>query len=62
MASCTMPTDKARVVTYVDPSVKRVLDKIASAEMRSLSNLVEKVLTEFAEEYEAKHGQQQPEK
>lgn len=36
-----MATNKSRIVTYVDERIKKALERIAKAENRSVSNLVE---------------------
>lgn len=46
----SVATDKARIVTYCDPKVKAKLEKLASLRLRSLSNLVESILTEAVED------------
>jgi len=42
-----MPTDKARVVCYTPPETKKELERIATDQHRSLSNLVELILMEY---------------
>ena len=38
----------------IDPQMRDKLQKIADKEMRALSNLIKKILTEYLEEYEKK--------
>lgn len=45
-----VPTKKARVVCYVDQSVKEVIDRLAYEEGRSISNFVEQLLKKISEE------------
>ncbi len=39
-----MPTDKARVATYIDEELKKKLEKLAELEDRSVSNFLERVI------------------
>jgi predicted transcriptional regulator len=42
----TVTTDKIRVSTYIDPNLKKDLEKLAKARKRSLSNLIEVICQE----------------
>ena len=44
--TATMPTNKAKVGTYIDQSLKDDLEALAALESRSISNLVEVLLKE----------------
>ena len=46
MSVKTVATDKGRIVTYCEPTVKAKLEVLANRRLRSLSNLVESILTE----------------
>jgi|688.fasta_scaffold1227707_1 hypothetical protein len=41
-----MPTDKAKLFAYVDPSLKSKIERLADLRLRSVSNLVESVMAE----------------
>lgn len=47
-----MATDKVRVVGYVQPHIKKKLETLAELRIRSLSNLMESVLTDLVIEAE----------
>jgi hypothetical protein len=42
----TVATDKIRVSTYLDPSLKKQAEKLAKSQKRSFSNLLEVLLEE----------------
>ena len=46
-------TNKARLVTYCEPEVKEKLERLAEAQLRSLSNLIEKILVDEVNRAEA---------
>jgi predicted DNA-binding protein len=43
---------KVAVALRISPEMREKLQKIADKEMRSLSNLIKKILTEYLQEYE----------
>ncbi len=46
-------TNKARLVSYVEPEIKEKLERLAEARLRSLSNLIEAVLVDEVAKAEA---------
>ena len=46
MVTDVMPTDKAKLFAYVDPSLKAKIERLADLRLRSVSNLVESVMAE----------------
>lgn len=48
-----MPTNKSRLVTYVEPEIKRKLEQLAESRLRSISNLIESILVEEVARCEA---------
>ncbi|MGI0488869.1 ribbon-helix-helix protein, CopG family [Pantanalinema rosaneae CENA516] len=48
-----MPTDKARVATYIDDDLKQKLEKLAALEDRSVSNFLERLIKEVVAKAEA---------
>jgi hypothetical protein len=46
MVTDAMPTDKAKLFAYVDPSLKAKIERLADLRLRSVSNLVESVMAE----------------
>lgn len=61
MQSETVATNKARIVSYVEPEIKEKLEKLADARLRSLSNLIEAALVEEVARAEA-NGELPPKK
>lgn len=53
MYETEVATNKARIVSYVDPEIKEKLEKLAEARLRSLSNLIEAVLVDEVANAEA---------
>ena len=53
MYETEVATNKARIVSYVDPEIKGKLEKLAEARLRSLSNLIEAVLVDEVASAEA---------
>ena len=53
MQSENVATNKARIVSYVEPEIKEKLEKLADARLRSLSNLIEAALVEEVARAEA---------
>jgi hypothetical protein len=51
-AKPTMATDKARLVAYCDPTIKTKLEALAELRIRSVSNLIESILTDAIAEAE----------
>ncbi len=47
-----VPTDKARVATYIEEEVKLKLEKLASLEDRSVSNFLERLIKQVIEQAE----------
>jgi hypothetical protein len=52
MSAKTVATDKGRIVTYCEPTIKAKLEVLADLRFRSLSNLVESILAEAVAEAE----------
>ena len=48
-----MPTDKAKVGTYIDQDLKADLEKLAELESRSVSNFVELLIKQAVEKAKA---------
>ena len=46
MPDTVMPTDKARIVSYIPPDMKEDLERLAEIRYRSVSNLVEALIGE----------------
>jgi hypothetical protein len=53
MSAKTVATDKGRIVTYCEPTIKAKLEVLADLRFRSLSNLVESILAEAVAAAEA---------
>lgn len=53
MQFADVATNKARLVSYVEPEIKEKLEKLAEARLRSLSNLIEAVLVDEVAKAEA---------
>jgi predicted transcriptional regulator len=47
-----VPTDKARVATYIDDELKQKLEKLAETEDRSVSNFLERLIKQVVEQAE----------
>ena len=58
MTSTAMPTDKARLVTYVDHDLKAFLDEWAEEEDRSISNLLERMIKDCVKRKKDERNQQ----
>jgi predicted transcriptional regulator len=52
MTYLNVPTDKARVATYIDEELKQKLEKLAALEDRSVSNFLERLLKQIIEQAE----------
>lgn len=52
-----MATDKGRLTTYVPNEVKEYIEKLANADRRTLSNMVEIILIDFVESHQQKTKQ-----
>ena len=53
MQFAEVATNKARLVSYVEPEIKEKLEKLAEVRLRSLSNLIEAVLVDEVAKAEA---------
>lgn len=51
-----LTTDKVRLATYIEPALKARLERVAKAERRSVSNLVEIICERFCDEFEAQRN------
>ncbi|MEP0889915.1 ribbon-helix-helix protein, CopG family [Leptolyngbya sp. FACHB-16] len=47
-----VPTDKARVATYIEEELKQKLEKLAALEDRSVSNFLERLIKQVVEQAE----------
>lgn len=47
-----VPTDKARVATYIEEELKAKLEKLAALEDRSVSNFLERLIKQVVEQAE----------
>ncbi|MBD1822911.1 ribbon-helix-helix protein, CopG family [Cyanobacteria bacterium FACHB-DQ100] len=47
-----VPTDKARVATYLDEELKQKLERLAALEDRSVSNFLERLIKQVIEQAE----------
>lgn len=47
-----VPTDKARVATYIDDDLKQKLERLAALEDRSVSNFLERLIKQVVEQAE----------
>lgn len=47
-----MPTDKARVATYIEETLKQKLERLAASEDRSVSNFLERLIKQVIEQAE----------
>lgn len=52
MCLLDVPTDKARVATYVDEELKQKLERLAALEDRSVSNFLERLIKQVIEQAE----------
>lgn len=52
--TASVPTDKAKVFAYIDPELKKKLERLADKRNRSISNMVETMIREEVEEAEQK--------
>lgn len=54
MVQYDVPTDKARVATYIDEELKQKLEQLAALEDRSVSNFLERLIKQAVEQAEKK--------
>ena len=52
MDQCDVPTDKARVATYIDEELKQKLERLAALEDRSVSNFLERLIKQAVDQAE----------
>lgn len=54
-----MATDRQQIRSYVEAEVKKSFTRICKKENRSESNMVEYLIKQYIEEYEAKEAKEQ---
>lgn len=52
MVQWDVPTDKARVATYIEEELKQKLERLAALEDRSVSNFLERLIKQAVEQAE----------
>lgn len=52
MNQLDVPTDKARVATYIEEDLKKKLEQLAALEDRSVSNFLERLIKQVVEQAE----------
>lgn len=52
MDTVQVPTDKAKVATYIDQELKEKLERLAASEDRSVSNFLERLIKQAVEQAE----------
>jgi predicted transcriptional regulator len=52
MIQYDVPTDKARVATYIEEELKQKLERLAALEDRSVSNFLERLIKQAVEKAE----------
>lgn len=52
MVQWNVPTDKARVATYIEEELKQKLEQLAALEDRSVSNFLERLIKQAVEQAE----------
>jgi predicted transcriptional regulator len=52
MVQFDVPTDKARVATYIEEELKQKLERLAALEDRSVSNFLERLIKQTIEQAE----------
>ncbi|WP_199337053.1 ribbon-helix-helix protein, CopG family [Oscillatoria sp. FACHB-1407] len=52
MCLIEVPTDKARVATYIEEELKQKLERLAALEDRSVSNFLERLIRQVVEQAE----------